>query len=98
MVDREEFRENQIGTAIVGAALVVHSAVGPGLLESAYQVCLAHELAKRNIRVRAQFCVPIRYDNVSIDNGYRLDLLVEERMAVELKAVEVIRPVHRAQL
>lgn len=90
--------ENGIGTQIVSAAMTVHSAVGPGLLESAYELCLTHELSKRRMRVRNQVHVPIRYDGFVIDNGYRLDLLVEELVIIELKSVETILPVHRGLL
>jgi GxxExxY protein len=76
----------------------VHSVVGPGLLESAYETCLLYELEKQNLRARQQVLVPIRYEGLSIDNGYRADLLVADRVVVELKAVDAILPVHRAQL
>ena len=90
--------ENEIGTAIIGAAIKVHSVVGPGLLESAYEACLVYELEKQRLRTRKQVVIPIRYEDLSIDNGYRIDLLVEDRVVVELKAIETILPVHRAQL
>jgi len=90
--------ENEIGHAIVGAAMKVHSLVGPGLLEGAYEACLAYELEKQHLRIRRQVLVPIRYEELAIDNGYRIDLLVEELVVVELKALEAILPVHRAQL
>ena len=90
--------DEEIGHAIIGAAMKVHSAVGPGLLESAYQTCLTHELQKQGIGVRQQVAVPIRYDDLLIDNGYRIDLVVENRVIVELKAVQAILPVHRGQL
>jgi GxxExxY protein len=90
--------ENEIGTVILGAALKVHSVVGPGLLESAYEACLLYELEKLRLGVRRQIAIPIRYEDLSIDNGYRIDLLVEDRVVVELKVVESILPVHRAQL
>lgn len=90
--------ENEIGTALIGAAIKVHSVVGPGLLESAYEACLVYELEKLCLRTRKQVVIPIRYEDLSIDNGYRIDLLVEDRVVVELKAVEAILPVHRAQL
>jgi GxxExxY protein len=90
--------ENGIGTQVVGAAIAVHSALGPGLLESAYEFCLTHELIKRGMRVRNQVYVPIRYDGVVMENGYRLDLLVEELVIVELKSLETILPVHRGQV
>ena len=75
----------------------VHSAVGPGLLESAYEVCLAYELDKQRLRLRKQVLVPIRYEEMTIDNGYRIDLLVEDLVVVELKAVATVLPVHRGQ-
>jgi GxxExxY protein len=76
----------------------VHSAVGPGLLESAYELCLAHELTTQELKVSNQIQIPIRYENLIIDNGYRIDLLVNDRVVVELKAIETILPVHRGQL
>jgi len=90
--------ENEIGDAIISAAMKVHSAVGPGLLESAYETCILYELEKKHIPARRQVLVPIRYDDLTIDNGYRIDLLVGDRVVVELKAVEAILPVHRSQL
>src|SRR5579871_1675564 len=78
--------------------MAVHSGMGPGLLESAYEFCLAHELVKRGVRVRNQVYVPIRYDGIVIENSYRLDLLVEDLVIVELKSVETILPVHRGQV
>ena len=90
--------EEEIGHSIIGAAIKVHSAVGPGLLESAYETCLLYELEKRNLRVKRQVLIPIRYEDLVVDNGYRVDLLVGERVVVELKAIETILPVHRAQL
>ena len=97
-MDAGRFSENRIGTNIVGGSMTVHSAVGPGLLESAYELCLTHELAKRGLHVRNQVCIPINYDGMLIENGYRLDLLVEEMVVVELKSVETIPPVHRGQV
>ena len=90
--------EEEIGHAIIGAAIKVHSVVGPGLLEIAYETCLAHELESQHLPTRRQVLIPIRYENLSIDNGYRVDLLVGERVVVELKSVEAILPVHRGQL
>lgn len=89
---------DDISSAIVGSAIAVHSTVGPGLLESAYEACLAIELASRGIRVARQVPMPVVYGNHRIDLGYRLDLVVEDRVVVELKAVTKILPVHRAQL
>ncbi len=90
--------EEEVGHAIIGAALKVHSAVGPGLLESAYEACLGYELEKQRLRLRRQALIPIKYEGLTIDNGYRIDLLVEDLVVVELKAVAAILPVHRGQL
>jgi GxxExxY protein len=76
----------------------VHGAIGPGLLESAYETCLLYELEKLGLPVRRQVMIPLRYENLTIDNGYRVDLLVGDRVVVELKALEAILSVHRAQL
>ena len=90
--------EEEIGHAIIGAAIKIHSVVGPGLLERACQACLSYELRKFPPGVRQQVVVPIRYEEMVIDKGYRIDLVVEDLVAVELKAVEAILPVHRGQL
>jgi GxxExxY protein len=90
--------EEQIGHSIIGAAIKVHSIVGPGLLESAYEACLVYELEKQGLPVSRQVSIPIRYEDLIIDNGYRVDLLVGERIVVELKAVDAILPLHRGQL
>lgn len=89
---------NEISGQIVDAAIKVHSALGPGLLESAYEACLAYELRKRGLSARTQVEQPVYYDGVRIDVGYRLDLLVEESVIVELKSVERVTPLHQAQL
>jgi GxxExxY protein len=90
--------ENEIGDTIIASALKVHTALGPGLLESAYETCLLYELQKQRLPVRQQVLIPVRYEDFTIDNGYRVDLLVGDRVVVELKALEAILPVHRAQL
>ena len=87
-----------ISKNIIDAALKVHTALGPGLLEHPYLVCLKHELRRKDIRVESEVTLPIRYDGITIDIGYRLDLLVEDTLIVELKAVHQIAPIHRAQL
>jgi GxxExxY protein len=84
--------------AIIGAAIRVHSELGPGLLESAYRACLQHELVLQGVRVQAELPLPITYRGLRIDVGYRVDLLVEERVIVELKVVERLLRVHDAQL
>jgi len=88
----------KVGHAVIGAAIKVHSTVGPGLLESAYETCLLYELEKQRLRAQAQVLIPVRYDDLIVDNGYRIDILVENAIVVELKAVTAILPVHRAQL
>lgn len=89
---------NQISGAIVDAAMKVHTALGPGLLESAYSICLTHELVKRGLRVNCEVPLPVVYDTVKLDAGYRLDLVVEDTVIVELKAVEALAPIHQAQI
>jgi GxxExxY protein len=76
----------------------MHSALGPGLLESAYETCLMYELEKNHVAARSQVSIPIRYDEVTIENGYRIDLLVGGLVVIELKAVPSILPVHRGEL
>jgi GxxExxY protein len=90
--------ENQIGTEIVAAAMAVHSALGPGLLESAYELCLTHELSKHGLSVRKQVSIPIRYNDLIVENGYRIDVLVSGLVVVELKSIETVMPVHRGQV
>ena len=89
---------NEISGAIVDAAMKVHSALGPGLLESAYAVCLRHELIKRGLRVTSEVPVPVVYDGIKLEAGYRLDLVVEDTVVVELKAIEALAPIHQAQV
>ncbi len=89
---------NEISGQIVDAAMKVHTALGPGLLESAYEGCLAYELRKRGLKVAAQLGLPVVYEGVNIDVGYRIDLLVEDLVIVELKSVDKIAPIHEAQL
>ena len=87
-----------LGRAIVDAGLSVHRALGPGLLESAYEHCLAYELQAGGLVVRRQVALPIVYKEVALDAGYRLDLLVEEAVIVEIKAIEALSRLHEAQL
>lgn len=89
---------NQISAQIIDAAMKVHSALGPGLLESAYEGCLLHELRKRGLRVLSQVILPVVYDTVTIDVGYRIDLLVEGCVMVELKSIDKLVPINEAQL
>jgi GxxExxY protein len=89
---------NEVSGAVIDAAMTVHSALGPGLLENAYEACLLHELTKKSVKALAQVTLPVQYDDLKVDIGYRVDLLVEDQVIVELKAVEKIHPVHVAQL
>jgi GxxExxY protein len=94
----EEYPEKNLTDAIIGAAIEVHRTLGPGLLESVYEECLALELASAGIRAERQRAVPVRYKARDLDLGFKLDLLVEDSVVVELKAVEKLLPVHEAQL
>ena len=90
--------ENKIGDALIAAAMRVHSVVGPGLLESAYEACLRYELERKELQVRTQVTLPVRYDDLVLDAGYRIDMLIEGLVIIELKAVQAILPVHKGQL
>jgi GxxExxY protein len=90
--------ERELSGQIIGAAIEVHRALGPGLLESAYQVCLAHELSLRGIPFEREKALPIEYKGVRLDCGYRLDFVVSGKVVVEIKAVDALHPVHEAQL
>jgi GxxExxY protein len=89
---------NDLTGLIIGSAMRVHSAVGPGLLESVYKACLQYELVERGLEVKAEFPIPVVYREVKIDVGHRVDLLVEDQVLVELKAVAKVPPVYEAQL
>lgn len=89
---------NQVTEKIIGAAIAVHRRLGPGLLESTYEACLAYELNKSGLSIERQKQLPVVYEKVRLDCGYRIDLMVNKIVIVEVKAVEVISPVHCAQL
>ena len=89
---------NEISEKIIGAAIQVHRTLGPGLLESTYEACLKYELEKRGLKVQSQVGLPVIYDGIKIDLGYRLDILVEDTVIVELKAVTKVTHIHEAQL
>ena len=93
-----QVKNEQVTGQIITASLRVHSILGPGLLERAYRLCLAHELTQRGVHVQSEIPVPIVYDGLVIDVGYRIDLLVEQCVVVELKTVRTLMPVHHAQL
>jgi GxxExxY protein len=91
-------RVNEVTGTIISSAMHVHSVLGPGLLESAYQGCLAHEVRKRGFDVASQVGLPVIFDGEKIELGYRIDLVVADVVIVEVKSVEAIHPVHQAQL
>ena len=90
--------ENEIATIIVDAAYTIHKRLGPGLLESVYETTLSYELAKRGLQLRRQQAMPVVYESVRMDIGFRADLIVEGKVIVEIRSVEAISPVHRKQL
>jgi len=90
--------ENEISKQIIGCAIEVHKQLGPGLLESAYQECLLYELKQAGLNVRKEKPMPIVYKEVKLNHGYRIDLLVEEKVVIEIKTVEAFTDVHTAQV
>lgn len=89
---------NALTERIIGLAIKVHKALGPGLLESTYEICFAYELEKNGFRVERQKALPVIYEGIIIDCGYRIDLLIDGKIILELKSIEKILPVHEAQL
>lgn len=94
----KEERLNKITETIIGSAINVHRALGPGLLESAYESCLIYDLGQAGLKVEQQKPIPVVYRNVKLECGYRLDLMVENEVVVEIKSVEKLLPIHKAQL
>jgi GxxExxY protein len=90
--------ENAIGNEVLKSAMKVHTSLGPGLLESVYELCLVHELSKGGLKAVRQVALPVRYGGLEIDGGFRVDMLVEDLVIVEVKAVEKLMPVHKSQL
>lgn len=90
--------ENEISSKIIGAAIEVHKQLGPGLLESTYEICLAFELRELGLEVSQQVALPVVYKDVKLDAGYRIDLIVENKVIVEIKSVEALADIHTAQL
>lgn len=90
--------ENEIAKIVVEAAFKVHSKLGPGLLESAYQAILAYELKQRGLAIEAEIPMPLKYDGISLDIGYRADIIVEHLVIIELKSIEKVAEVHKKQL
>ena len=91
-------RVNQLSAIIVDSALTIHRKLGPGLLEKIYEECLIHELKLRGLKIESQIILPIEYKELKIENAFRIDVLVEDSIVIEIKAVETILPVHEAQL
>ncbi|HEY2392872.1 MAG TPA: GxxExxY protein [Candidatus Angelobacter sp.] len=89
---------NEVSHVVITAAMKVHSALGPGLLESAYEACLAHELRKAGLKVETQVGLPVFYDGIKLDLGYRIDMMVNDLVVIELKSVEEISRIHVAQV
>ena len=94
---REALRDS-LTEAVIGAAIEVHKVLGAGLLESAYEECLCHELECRNLKFARQVSLPVRYKAITLDCAYRIDIVVENRLILELKAVDKLLPIHEAQL
>ncbi len=90
--------ENNISSKVIGAAIEVHKQLGPGLLESTYEACLLYELEEQGLEVKRQMALPIVYKNVKLNAGYRIDLLIENKVIVEIKSVEALAEIHTAQL
>ncbi len=90
--------ENEISKIVLNSALKVHKALGPGLLENAYEECLYYELLKTNLLIERQKSLPLTYENVKMEVGYRVDLMIENKFIIELKAVEILHEVHLAQI
>jgi GxxExxY protein len=89
---------NEITRIIIGCAIEVHKALGPGLLESAYEECLSFELKQKGLQVERQKALPIQYKAIQLEYGYRIDLLVENTVVIELKSVDILHPLHEAQI
>lgn len=91
-------RENELSNQIIGCAIEVHKHLGPGLLESAYRTCLAHELQSKGLSIEQEKALPVVYKDLKLDHGYRIDILVEGKVVIELKTVEAFTDVHTAQV
>ncbi len=90
--------ENSLGSTIIGCAINVHTVLGPGLLESTYEACLVHEFSKAGLTIARQVALPVRYDGIELDSAYRIDLLVNDLIILELTVVGKLMPIHTAQL
>lgn len=90
--------ENELSSKIIGASIEVHKQLGPGLLESTYEVCLGHELKVLGLEVKQQIPLPVIYKNIKLNAGYRIDMIVENKIIVEIKSVDALAPIHTAQI
>lgn len=97
-MDDKKKESNSLSNEIISAAIEVHRALGPGLLESAYEACLCHELSLREIPYKTQVPISIDYKGICVNNSYRIDLLVDDLIIIEIKSVKKIEPIHEAQL
>ena len=97
-IETERQRLNEVSRKVIGLCIEIHRELGPGLLESAYEECLAYELSKAGLRFERQRALPVRYKEVQLDCGYRLDFVIQDTVLLELKAVERLLPVHQAQM
>jgi len=96
--ETRRYTENELATIVIGKAIDVHKVLGPGLLESAYQECLHYELQEAGLYVEREVTMPIFYKGIQLEHGYRIDLLVEEKLVIELKTVDELIPIHEAQI
>jgi GxxExxY protein len=96
--DEERAELNRISRDIIDSAIKIHTVLGPGLLESAYEACLEHELRRRKHKVLRQVILPVVFEGMNVDLGYRIDLIIDDKVLVELKACEALHPIHKAQL
>ena len=90
--------ENEISSKIIGASIEVHKQLGPGLLESTYEICLGHELKLMGLEVKQQVPLPVIYKDIKLNAGYRIDMIVENKVIIEIKSVDALAPIHTAQI
>ena len=95
---KENYIYSELTSKIIGCAIEVHKSLGPGLLESAYEECLSYELSKAGLKIERQKALPVVYKEIKLDCGYRIDILVENAVVIELKSVDALNPIHEAQI
>ena len=94
----QDYKYSELTSKIIGCAIEVHKVLGPGLLESAYEECLSYELQKAGLNIERQKALPVVYKDIKLDCGYRIDILVENAVVLELKSIDAVSPVHEAQI